>query len=82
MVTMNDTPPGYMELWDVADAYLRNCKALEYRELRKDKKLDEHIDGLIRTTEDYAARLIAKGEPVDIAWHRAVRSQILESEEG
>lgn len=82
MTIMHNQPPGYMALWDVADTYLRNCKASEYRKLRKEKKLDERIDGLIRATEDYAARLIAEGEPVDIAWHRAVRSQILESEEG
>lgn len=74
--------PGYMALYDTAHEYLRNCKSADFKQMRKAKTLDDHIDGLIQATREYAAGLIEGGEPVDIAWHRAVRSQILESEEG
>ena len=75
------TPPGYMALWDIADEYLRTCRDADFRQMRKDKTLDAHIDGLIRATREQAEQLIEGGEHVDLAWHRAVRAIILESEE-
>lgn len=78
-----ETPPGYsyMALWDMADEYLRNCEPALRRELRKAKTLDTHIDGLIHATREYAANLIEGGEEVDLAWSRAVRSALLNTEE-
>lgn len=75
------TPPGYMAMYDTALQFLRMCRAEDYRELRKARQLEAHIDGRIRATEDYAASLIDGGESPNIAWHRAVRSRILDSDE-
>lgn len=82
MSTPNYTRPAYMALWDTTLEYLRNIKPELYRQLRRDKTLDEYIDGRIVACEQYAESLIEGGEYENIAWHRAVRSQILESEEG
>ena len=76
------TPPGYMELWDTALTFLRTMRPGLYRELRRAKQLDDHIDRRITATEAYAATLIEGGESPNVAWHRAVRSEILESAEG
>lgn len=38
-------------------------RAGQYRELRRSKRLDAHIDRLIRATDDYATGLIAGGAP-------------------
>ena len=80
MPTKDDfTPPGYMTMYDTALEYLKGSRRTLYRELRKDKRLDDHIDGLIRATEDYAASLINGGEYPDVAWNRAIREHLLSS---
>lgn len=73
------TRPSYMALWDTALEYLRGSRPTLYRELQRSRKLDDHIDGLIRATEDYAANLIAGGADPEIAWNQAIREEILES---
>jgi len=60
--------------------YIKSCKPEAYRQMKEDGDLEEYCRLKAKAALREAETLIASGEPDFIAWNRAIRSEILESE--
>lgn len=68
------------ELAEKALDFVKSIKPKEYRRMKKEGTLTEYCARKARAARDYAENLMATGEPAKIAWNRAIRLEILESE--
>jgi len=73
-------PPSYDELKAKALNFLKNCKRKEYRQSLQEGDLEEWLDLKVTSAQRYAENLAASGDPLEVAWHRAICSKILETE--
>ncbi len=74
------TPPTQELLEAQARHFLWTCRRKAYLEAKKSGELEEWITLKAKAARRYAENLIYSGEPPEIAWNRAVRLEILESE--
>ena len=60
--------------------FIKENKPQEYRKLKASGELQEYCRLSAKAAREYAESLMKSGEPDTIAWNRAIRLEILESE--
>lgn len=73
-------PPSQEELEAKALYFVRTCKPKEHKRMKESAELEEYCQLKANAARRYAENLMTTGEPDFIAWNRAIRSEILESE--
>jgi hypothetical protein len=72
--------PSQEELEAKALYFVRTCKPKSYKQMKQLGEVEEYCKLKAKIARATAESLIATGEPDMIAWNRAIRSEILESE--
>ena len=68
------------ELKRIARKYLRECCPKDYRQMRRDGELEEHLEAQANRTRRVAENFMQTGTHASQAWSWAIRTEILERE--